>query len=108
LEQQKKELENEIDNIAALDKRELAKQGSINRMSQGAASLTSSVKVENLVLKEEVSSLHKQVHELNALLESVISEGGVDGEQVAVMRQAAQSSNEETLLKKYRALEKVN
>lgn len=84
----------------------MAKQGSIAKMNLQAASVTNSVKVENKVLREEINSLQKQVHELNALLEGIIVEGSLAEERVSGNKEMVQRQNGENLEKKYRALQK--
>lgn len=59
--------------IAANNKLEMAKQGSVSKMNLESQSVTNSVRNENRALKEEINNLQVQVHELNDILEDIIA-----------------------------------
>lgn len=81
--QEKRDLENEIDNIAHNNKLALAKQGSISRINLEAASVTNSVRMENEANKEEINSLKQQVHELNQMMNMLITDKNINDEHFA-------------------------
>ena len=87
----------------------MARQGSISKMNLESQSITNSFKLENKALKEEISNLQTQVHELNQIFEGLIKMDQLSMKSAMKKEQDRKKHQDEIndviLFKKYKALE---